>query len=61
MAEGEALLGPEGSPAPGLDFLDWCVEVGAVRNGGASFPRMGRFAGGLATSQIAGIKTVSEL
>ena len=54
VAGGETLLGPEGSPAPGLDFLDWCVEVGALRNGGASFPRMGQYAGGLATSQIAG-------
>jgi hypothetical protein len=43
-----------GAPAPGLEFLDWCISVGAIRMGGASFPRMGRFAGGLATSDIAG-------
>ena len=24
-AAGEAVLKPEGSPAPGLDFLDWLV------------------------------------
>ena len=24
-AAGEAVLEPEGSPAPGLDFLDWLV------------------------------------
>eukprot|EP00955_Chlamydomonas_euryale_P089102 364436-Chlamydomonas_euryale.AAC.5 len=42
-----------GSPSPGLDFVDWCIERKALRPGGASFPRMGRFgpAPGLATSK----------
>lgn len=52
-AAGE-VLGEEGCPAPGLDFLDWCIEVGALQPGGASFPRIGRYAGGLATSDDAG-------
>ena len=52
-AAGEAPA-DEGAPAPGLDFLDWCVGVGALSNGGASFPRMGRYAGGLATSDVQG-------
>ena len=52
-AAGEAPA-DEGAPAPGLNFLDWCVGVGALSNGGASFPRMGRYAGGLATSDVQG-------
>ena len=31
------------------------VAAGAIRNGGASFPRMGQYAGGLATSQVEGV------
>ncbi|GAX82142.1 hypothetical protein CEUSTIGMA_g9570.t1 [Chlamydomonas eustigma] len=49
-------IGKEGAPAPGLDFLDWCISVGAIRMGGASFPRMGQYAGGLATSDVTGSK-----
>ena len=52
-AAGEAPA-DEGAPAPGLDFLDWCVGVGALSNGGASFPRMGRYTSGLATSDVQG-------
>jgi hypothetical protein len=47
-AAGE-VVGEEGSPSPGLDFVDWCLEGGGLRSGGASFPRIGEHAGGLAT------------
>jgi hypothetical protein len=41
--------GGAGAPPPGLEFLDFLVGCGALRNAAASFPRMGRAAGGLAT------------
>ncbi len=38
-----------GAPPPGLQFLDWLVDNGALRPGVCSFPVMGAAAGGLAT------------
>ena len=56
-AEGK-FLGEAGRPAPGLDFLDWCESQGSILKGGASFPRMGQYAGGLATSDDRGSKVL---
>ncbi|KAG1677921.1 hypothetical protein FOA52_001339 [Chlamydomonas sp. UWO 241] len=39
-AAGE-VVGEDGSPSPGLDFVDWCIEQRALRAGSVSFPRMG--------------------
>jgi HAD superfamily hydrolase (TIGR01549 family) len=52
------VLGEAGRPAPGLDFLDWCESQGSIAKGGASFPRMGQYAGGLATSENRGSKVL---
>ncbi|KAG2444612.1 hypothetical protein HXX76_001356 [Chlamydomonas incerta] len=52
LAAGE-VIGAEGAPAPGLDYLDWLSGAGALRCAPVSFPRMGRAAGGLATCEAA--------
>ncbi|GIL87479.1 hypothetical protein Vretimale_1626 [Volvox reticuliferus] len=52
LAAGE-MIGTEGAPAPGLDYLDWLAACGALRCAPCSFPRMGRAAGGLASCQDA--------
>lgn len=36
-----------GSPAPGLDFVDFLIQQEAIRTASCSFPRMGAAAGGL--------------
>lgn len=36
-----------GSPAPGLDFVDFLIQQGAITTASCSFPRMGAAAGGL--------------
>ncbi|EFJ44982.1 hypothetical protein VOLCADRAFT_106209 [Volvox carteri f. nagariensis] len=52
LAAGE-VIGAEGAPAPGLDYLDWLAALGVIRCAPCSFPRMGRAAGGLASCQDA--------
>eukprot|EP00878_Enallax_costatus_P040110 GHUV01046100.1.p1 GENE.GHUV01046100.1~~GHUV01046100.1.p1 ORF type:complete len:315 (+),score=113.05 GHUV01046100.1:3-947(+) len=46
---GVLILDPSapGNPAPGLDFVDWLVQQGAITIASCSFPRMGAAAGGL--------------
>ncbi|KAL6762209.1 HAD-like domain-containing protein [Haematococcus lacustris] len=48
VAAGE-VVAAAGAPPPGLQFLTWLQQQGALRAGAASFPRMGDAAGGLAT------------
>ncbi len=48
------VIAPPGAPAPGLAFLDWCISNGSLMSGAASFPRMGCYAGGLATCAVPG-------
>jgi hypothetical protein len=43
-----------GSPAAGLDFVDWLVEAGALCTASTSFPRMGAAAGGLQACALGG-------
>ena len=52
------VLGEAGRPSPGLDFLDWCESQGSILKARASFPRMGKYAGGLATSEERGSKVL---
>eukprot|EP00775_Hariotina_reticulata_P013404 gene13404-13532_t len=47
-----------GAPAPGLDFVDWLVDNGALVTASCSFPRMGAAAGGLQACALGGGNTV---
>ena len=43
-----------GAPAPGLDFVDFLTEQGALQMASCSFPKMGEAAGGLQACPIGG-------
>lgn len=51
-----ALMDPTqpGAPAPGMDFVDYLIDMSALCVASASFPRMGAAAGGLQTCPVGG-------
>jgi SAM-dependent methyltransferase len=59
VAKGEVLdAAAPGAPAPGLDFVDFLVEQGALQMATCSFPKMGEAAGGLQACLVGGEKVL---